>query len=101
MRLSKDKTQLKVNESLTLEKISPKVLNYRLGTAALSTGSSTSISGITSDPNNPDDEEYIVSSAKSSELASKLLKRSIRCHRTIQADNEHFEAGYARAALAV
>jgi hypothetical protein len=31
MRLSKDKTQLKVNDSLTLAKIPPEVLDYRLG----------------------------------------------------------------------
>ena len=31
MRLSKDKTQLKVNESLTLAEIPPEVFGYRLG----------------------------------------------------------------------
>ncbi len=31
MRLSKDKTQLNVNDSLTLARIPPKVFDYRLG----------------------------------------------------------------------
>jgi hypothetical protein len=31
MRLSKDKTQLKVNDSLILAKIPPEVFDYRLG----------------------------------------------------------------------
>jgi predicted helicase len=67
MRLSKDKTQLKVNESLTLAKIPPEVFNYRLGNRSALDWvidqyqvSTDKRSGITSDPNNPDDEEYIV-----------------------------------------
>ena len=67
MRLSKDKTQLKVNESLTLAKIPPEAFNYRLGNrSALDwvidqyQKSTDKRSGIESDPNNPDDEEYIV-----------------------------------------
>jgi predicted helicase len=67
MRLSKDKTQLKVNESLTLAKIPPEVFNYRLGNrSALDwvidqyQTSTDKRSGIESDPNTPDDEEYIV-----------------------------------------
>ena len=65
MRLSKDKTQLKVNDSLTLAKIPSEVFDYRLGNRSaldwvidqyqISTDKS---SGITSDPNNPADEEY-------------------------------------------
>jgi len=67
MRLSKDKTQLKVNDSLTLAKIPPEVFDYRLGNrSALDwvidqyQKSTDKRSGIESDPNNPDDEEYIV-----------------------------------------
>jgi predicted helicase len=67
MRLSKDKTQLKVNESLTLAKIPPEVFEYRLGNRSALDWvidqyqiSTDKRSGITSDPNNPDDEEYIV-----------------------------------------
>jgi predicted helicase len=67
MRLSKDKTQLKVNESLTLAKIPPEVFDYRLGNRSALDWvidqyqvSTDKRSGITSDPNNPDDEQYIV-----------------------------------------
>jgi len=67
MRLSKDKTQLKVNESLTLAKIPPEVFDYRLGNRSALDWvidqyriSTDKRSGITSDPNNPDDPEYIV-----------------------------------------
>jgi predicted helicase len=67
MRLSKDKTQLKVNESLTLAKIPPEVFEYRLGNRSAldwvidqDQVSTDKRSGISSDPNNPDDEEYIV-----------------------------------------
>ena len=67
MRLSKDKTQLKINDSLTLAKIPPEVFDYRLGNRSALDWvidqyqiSTDKRSGITSDPNNPDDEEYIV-----------------------------------------
>ena len=67
MRLSKDKTQLKVNESLTLAKIPPEVFNYRLGNRSALDWvidqyqiSTDKRSGITSDPNYTDDEQYIV-----------------------------------------
>ena len=64
MRLSKDKTQLKVNDSLTLAKIPPEVFDYRLGNRSALDWvidqyqiTTDKRSGITSDPNNPDDEE--------------------------------------------
>lgn len=67
MRLSKDKTQLKVNDSLTLANIPPAVFDYRLGNRSALDWvidqyqiSTDKHSGIVSDPNNPDDEEYIV-----------------------------------------
>ena len=67
MRLSKDKTQLKINESLTLAGIPPKVCDYCLGNRSALDWvidqyqiSTDKRSGITSDLNNPDDEEYIV-----------------------------------------
>ena len=67
MRLSKDKTTLRVNPSLTLADIPPEVFQYRLGNrSALEwvidqyQGSEDKRSGIRSDPNRPDDEEYIV-----------------------------------------
>ena len=67
MRLSKDKTQIVVNEFLTLGGIPAEVFAYRLGSRSaldwvidqyqVSTDKRT---GIVSDPNRPDDEEYIV-----------------------------------------
>jgi predicted helicase len=67
MRLSKDKTELKVNESLTLAGIPPDVFDYRLGNRSALDWvidqyriKTDDRSGITSDPNNPDDPEYIV-----------------------------------------
>ena len=67
MRLSKDKTEPKVNESLTLAKIPPEVFEYRLGNRSALDWvidqyqiSTDKRSGITSDPNNPDDDQYIV-----------------------------------------
>jgi len=67
MRLSKDKTQIVVNPFLTLGGIPPEVFAYRLGSRSaldwvidqyqVSTDKRT---GIVSDPNRPDDENYIV-----------------------------------------
>ena len=67
MKLSKDKTALIVNDSLTLAGIPPDVFAYRLGNRSalewvidqyrLKTDKR---SKIRSDPNRPDDEEYIV-----------------------------------------
>ncbi|MBX3083651.1 MAG: DUF559 domain-containing protein [Anaerolineae bacterium] len=67
MRLSKDKTQLVVNDSLTLADIPPAVFNYRLGNRSALDWvidqyqvTTDKRSGITSDPNRDDDERYIV-----------------------------------------
>jgi len=67
MKLSKDKTQLKVNDSLTLAGIPPEVFEYRLGNRSALDWvvdqyriKTDKRSGITSDPNRPDDPEYIV-----------------------------------------
>jgi predicted helicase len=67
MRLSKDKTTLKVNPSLTLAAIPPEVFQYRLGNRSALEWvidqyqvSQDKRSGIRSDPNRADDEEYIV-----------------------------------------
>ena len=67
MRLSKDKTELKVNESLTLAKIPPEVFHYRLGNRSALEWvidqyqiSEDKRSCIHSDPNREDDPEYIV-----------------------------------------
>ncbi|MCH8839424.1 MAG: hypothetical protein IH831_01855, partial [Planctomycetes bacterium] len=67
MRLSKDKTELVVNESLKLGGIPPEIFDYRLGNRSALDWvidqyriKTDKRSSITSDPNNPDDEEYIV-----------------------------------------
>jgi hypothetical protein len=67
MQLSKDKTQIKVNESLTLTGIPAECFDYRLGNRSALDWvidqyqvSADKRSGITSDPNREDDEEYIV-----------------------------------------
>ncbi len=67
MRLSKDKTQIKYNDFLTLADIPPEVFEYRLGNRSALDWiidqyqvSTDNRSGITNDPNRLDDEEYIV-----------------------------------------
>ena len=67
MRLSKDKTQLKYNDFLTLTGIPPAVFDYRLGNRSALDWvidqyriKTDKRSGITNDPNRLDDEAYIV-----------------------------------------
>ncbi|MDH6104846.1 helicase [Anabaenopsis tanganyikae CS-531] len=67
MRLSKDKTQIKYNDFLTLTGIPPEVFNYRLGNRSALDWiidqyqvKTDKLSGITNDPNRLDDEQYIV-----------------------------------------
>jgi hypothetical protein len=67
MKLSSDKTQLIINESLTLASIPPACFRYRLGNRSALEWvidqyqiSTDKRSQITSDPNRADDEEYIV-----------------------------------------
>ncbi len=67
MRLSKDKTALRVNPSLALAGIPPEAFQYRMGNRSALEWVidqyqvyEVSRSGIRSDPNRADDEEYIV-----------------------------------------
>ena len=67
MRLSKDKTQLVINDSLTLCGIPPEAFEYRLGNRSALEWvidqyqvSTDKRSDILSDPNRPENEEYIV-----------------------------------------
>jgi predicted helicase len=67
MRLSKDKTQVVVNDSLTLAGIPPEVFEYRLGNRSALDWvidqyqvTTDKRSGITSDPNREDEPRYIV-----------------------------------------
>ena len=67
MRLSKDKTELRVNDSLALTGIPPAVFNYRLGNRSALDWvidqyrvTEDARSGIVSNPNREDDPQYIV-----------------------------------------
>ncbi len=67
MKLTKDKTAVVVNPSLTLAGIPPEAFQYRLGNRSALEWvidqyriTTEARSGITSDPNRPDDPEYIV-----------------------------------------
>ena len=67
MRLSKDKTQLKYNDFLTLEGIPPEVYDYRLGNRSALEWvvdqyrvKTDKRSGIVNDPNRDDEPRYIV-----------------------------------------
>jgi predicted helicase len=67
MRLAADKSMLVVNDTLTLDGIPPEVYQYRLGNRSALEWivdqyqvSEDKKSGIVSDPNRPDDPEYIV-----------------------------------------
>ncbi len=67
MKLSKDKTAVIVNPHLTLAGVPPEAFQYRLGNRSALDWvldqyrvSTDARSGITSDPNRPDDPEYIV-----------------------------------------
>ena len=67
MRLSKDKTEIIYNESLTLSAIPPEVFNYRLGNRSALEWiidryqvTTDKRSGIKNDPNRKDDLQYIV-----------------------------------------
>ncbi len=67
MALSKDKTQLRYNDFLTLSGIPPQVYEYKLGNRSALEWvidqyqvSTDKRSGITNDPNREDDPEYIV-----------------------------------------
>ena len=67
MRLSKDKTALQVNDSLTLRNIPPAVFYYRLGNRSAIEWvidqyqvTQDKRSGLRSNPQRLDDEEYII-----------------------------------------
>jgi len=67
MRLGKDKKSIEVNHLLALAGIPPEVFEYRLGNRSAIEWAidhyrvnEDKRTGIRSDPNNPDDPEYIV-----------------------------------------
>ena len=94
MRLSKDKTQLKVNDSLTLADVPPETFRYRLGNRSALDWvidqyqvSQDKRSGIRSDPNRPDDEEYIV------RLVGQVVHVSMETMKVIDALPTDYGAG--------
>jgi predicted helicase len=67
MKLTRDKTSLVYNDFLTLDGIPPETFEYRLGNRSALDWvidqyqvSTDKRSGITNDPNRPDDPQYIV-----------------------------------------
>ena len=91
MRLSKDKTELAVNPSLTLTGIPPEAYEYRLGNRSalewmvdqyqVKVGKR---SGIASDPNRADDEEYIV------RLVGQVIRVSMETVKIVKGLPENF-----------
>jgi predicted helicase len=84
MRLSKDKTTLAVNPSLTLAGIPPETFQYRLGNRSALDWvidqyqvSEDKRSGIKSDPNREDDPEYIV------RLVGQVVRLSVETVRIV------------------
>ncbi len=91
MRLAKDKTAIKVNDSLTLGGIPPKVFEYRLGNRSALEWvvdqyrvSEDMRSGIRSDPNRADDPEYIV------RLVRQVVRVSVETVEIVNALPEEF-----------
>jgi len=91
MRLSKDKSSLVVNETLTLGGIPPEVFDYRLGNRSALDWvidqyrvKTDKRSGITSDPNRKDDPEYIV------RLAGQVVQVSLDTVRVVKGLPEEF-----------
>jgi len=86
MRLSKDKKSLTVNPSLTLSGILPEVFQYRLGNRSALEWvidqyqvTEDNRTGIRSDPNRADDEEYIV------RLVGQVIQVSLETVRIVSA----------------
>ena len=85
MRLSKDKTQIVVNESLTLSGIPPETFDYRLGNRSALEWvldqyqvTTDKRSGIVSDPNREQDHDYIV------RLIGKVITVSLETVRLVK-----------------
>ena len=91
MRLNKDKTAVRVNPSLALEGVPPETLLYRLGNRSALDWvidqyqvTEDKRSGIRSDPNRPDDPEYIV------RLVGQVVRVSVETVRIVAALPEQF-----------
>jgi predicted helicase len=93
MHLAKDKTSLRVNDSLTLAGIPAETFEYRLGNRSALDWvidqyqvSTDKRSGITSDPNRPDDPQYIV------RLVGQVVRVSVETVRIVAGLPEDFGA---------
>ncbi len=91
MRLNKDKSDLRVNPSLTLAGIPPAVFDYRLGNRSALDWvidqhrvTEDARSGIRSDPNRADNPEYIV------RLVGQVVRVSLETVRIVNALPEQF-----------
>ena len=85
MRLSKDRTQLTYNRFLTLDGIPPAAFNYRLGNRSALEWvidqyrvKTDKRSGITNDPNRPDDPQYIL------RLLAKVISVSLETIKIVE-----------------
>jgi predicted helicase len=85
MRLSKDKTSLAVNPSLTLAGIPPEAFEYRLGSRSALEWvidqyqvTEDARSGIRSDPNREGDPQYIV------RLVGQVIRVSVETARIVK-----------------
>jgi len=93
MRLNKDKTTLKINNALTLANIPPEVFEYRLGNRSALEWiidqyriTEDPRAGIRSDPNRPDDPEYIL------HLVGQVIRVSLETVKIIRALPENYTA---------
>jgi len=85
MKLSKDKASLWVNDSLTLAGIPPEAFEYRLGNRSALEWvidqyrvTEDGRSGIRSDPNRPDDPEYVA------KLVARVVAVSVETVRIVK-----------------
>jgi predicted helicase len=93
MKLSADKTALRVNDSLTLAGLPPEAFAYKLGNQSALEWvidqyrvSEDARSGIRSDPNRPDDPEYIV------RLVGQVVRVSVETVKIVAGLPEAFTA---------
>ena len=91
MKLSKDKTQIRYNDFLTLAGIPPEAFDYRLGNRSALNWvidqyrvKTDKRSGITNDPNRPDDPKYIV------KLIGKVITVSLETVKLVKGLPEWF-----------
>ena len=94
MRLAKEKTALTVNDSLTLAGIPAEVFKYRLGNRSALEWvvdqyrvGEDKRSGIRSDPNRPDDPEYIV------RLVGQVVRVSVETVKIVEGLPDDFGSG--------